>query len=79
VFSIRVLGCNGNGSYSTIIRGINHVIMAKQRNRGRRIIINMSIEGPLSQAVHDVVAAANNEGILIVVSAGNGFTDACRF
>jgi len=73
MFSTRVLGCNNNGGYSTIIHGINHA--AKQRNRGRRIIINMSIEGPLSQAVHDAVAAANDERILLVVATGNGFTD----
>jgi len=78
VFSTRVLDCNNFGLYSTIMQGINHVIMAKQRDRSRRIIINMSIEGPPSQAILDTVADANDVGILVVVAAGNGFTDACR-
>ena len=78
VFSTRVLGCNRNGAYSTIILGINHIIMAKQRDGSRRIIINMSLGGPPSQALLDAVAAADSAGILVVVSAGNGFTDACR-
>jgi len=78
VFSTRVLGCNNRGPYSTIINGINHVIEVKSRRRNWRIIINMSIAGPRSQAVLDAVRAATNEGILVVVAAGNGFTDACR-
>ncbi|XP_065908158.1 extracellular serine proteinase-like [Dysidea avara] len=77
VYSTRVLDCNGSGPYSTIILGINHVIGVKSTRKRRRIIINMSIGGPPSQAVHDAVAAANDAGILVVVSAGNDFTDAC--
>ena len=78
VFSTRVLGCNIRGPYSTIIRGIKHVIEVKSSSRSRKIIINMSFGGSRSQAVLDAVRAATNEGILVVVSAGNNFTDACR-
>ena len=78
VFSTRVLDCNGSGPYSTIILGINHVVGVKLARRRRRIIINMSIGGPPSQALLDAVAAANDAGVLVVVSAGNDFTDACR-
>jgi len=38
----------------------------------------MSLGGPPSQALLDAVAAADDAGILVVVSAGNDFTDACR-
>jgi len=38
----------------------------------------MSLGGPPSQALLDTVAAADSVGILVVVSADNGFTDACR-
>jgi len=78
VFSTRVLSCNNGGPVSTTISGINHVIEVRSRRRSRRIIINMSLEGPRSQALLDAVRAATNEGILVVVAAGNGFTDACR-
>ena len=78
VFSTRVLDCDGDSQYSTIVLGINHVIEVKSRRRNRRIIINMSLGGPPSQATLDAVRAATNEGILVVVSAGNDFTDACR-
>ncbi|XP_065906335.1 extracellular serine proteinase-like [Dysidea avara] len=78
VYSTRVLDCNGDGQYSTIILGINHVIgVVESARRRRRIIINMSLGGPPSQAVHDAIAAANDAGILVVVAAGNDFTDAC--
>jgi len=74
-----VLGCDGTGPYSIIIRGINHVIRAKRRNSSRRIIINMSISGPPSHATLNAIRTATNEGILVVVAAGNNFEDACRY
>jgi len=79
VFSTRVLECNGDGLHSTVIRGINHVIRAKQRNRSRRIIINISISGDPSPATLSAIRTATNEGILVVVAAGNNFEDACRY
>ncbi|XP_065908043.1 extracellular serine proteinase-like isoform X2 [Dysidea avara] len=79
VFSTRVLGCDSFGQYSTIVLGINHVIRTKRRNRSRRIIINMSITGPPSEAITNAIRTAKNEGILVVVAAGNYFKDACRF
>ena len=78
VFSTRVVGCDGTGPYSIFIHRINHVIMAKQRDRSRRIVINTSLGGPPSQALLDTVADVNDVGILVVVAAGNGFIDACR-
>jgi len=79
VFSVRVLGCNGKSSNSIIIDGIYHVIRTKQRNRSRKIIINMSITGFKSEAVLRAVKAATDEGILVVAAAGNNFRDACRY
>ena len=38
----------------------------------------MSLRGPFSQAVDDAVRDATNEGILVVVAAGNDFSDACK-
>jgi len=79
VFSTRILSCDGVGSSSILIDGINHVIAVKSSNRARKIIINISVGGPISVAELDAVRAATNEGILVVVSAGNSFTNAaCR-
>jgi len=79
VFSTRVLGCDGTGSYTIALLGMHHVIRAKRRNRYRRIVINISFGGPPSQAMLNVIRTATNEGILVVVAAGNSFTDACRY
>ena len=78
VYSMRVLKCNGQGSFVNVLLGINHVIGQQIANRDRRIIISMSLRGPFSQAVDDAVRDATNEGILVVVAAGNDFSDACR-
>ena len=78
VHSMRVIGCNGKGSVVKILLGINHVIGQQIANRDRRIIISMSLSGSFSQAVDDAISDATNEGILVVVAAGNDFNDACR-
>ena len=78
VYSMRVLSCSGTGSFVNVLLGINHVIGQQIANRDRRIIISMSLRGPVSQAIDDAIRDATNEGILVVVAAGNDFTDACR-
>ena len=78
VYSMRVLSCNGRGTFISILLGINHVIQRQINNRMRRIIINMSLRGPFSQAVDDAIGDATEQGILVVGAAGNDFQDACR-
>ena len=78
VYSMRVLSCSGAGSFINVLLGINHVIEQQIKNRTRRIIINMSLRGPISQAVNDAISDASEQGILVVVAAGNDFQDACR-
>ena len=79
VYSMRVLSCSGTGSFVNVLLGINHVIEQQILNRTRRIIINMSLRGPISQAVDDAISDATEQGILVVVAAGNDFQDACRY
>ena len=78
VHSMRVIGCNGQGSFVNVLLGINRVIGNQTANRHRRIIISMSLRGSFSQAVDDAIRDATNKGILVVVAAGNDFSDACR-
>ena len=78
VYSMRVLSCSGAGSFINVLLGINHVIEQQINNRTRRIIINMSLRGPFSQAIDDAISDATEQGILVVVAAGNDFQDACR-
>jgi len=78
VYSMRVLSCSGSGSFVNVLLGLNHVIEQQMANRDRKIIVSMSLRGPYSQALDDTIRDATNEGILVVVAAGNDFSDACR-
>lgn len=75
---MRVLSCDGSGSFISVILGLNHVIGERIAQRDRKIIVSMSLRGPFSQAVDDAIRDATKEGILVVVAAGNDFSDACK-
>ena len=77
VYSMRVFGCSGEGSFVNVLLGLDHV-MKQTDDKNRRIIINMSLRGPFSQAVDDAVRDATDQGILVVAAAGNDYRDACR-
>ncbi|GAA0483605.1 hypothetical protein Ade02nite_93960 [Paractinoplanes deccanensis] len=70
---VRVLDCKGNGSYKSIIAGIDWV--AKQK--ARPAVANLSLGGVTSKALDDAVNRAIAEGITVVVAAGNDGRDAC--
>ena len=79
LYSIRVLSCSGSGSFANVILGLNHVIGEKIAQGDRKIIVSMSLRGPISQSVGETIKDATDEGILVVVAAGNDFSDACRY
>ncbi len=72
--ALKVLGCTGSGSTSTIIKAIDWV-----SNYGvRPSVINMSLGGPASNALDISVQNAVKNGISIVVAAGNDAINACN-
>jgi subtilisin family serine protease len=71
---VRVLGCNGSGTSSGVIAGIDWVAT----NAPRPSVANMSLGGPASQATDDAVQRAVNRGITMVVAAGNENQNACN-
>ncbi|MCG7562408.1 MULTISPECIES: S8 family serine peptidase [Pseudoalteromonas] len=75
VVGVRVLGCNGSGSYSGVISGIDWV----KNNASGPSVANMSLGGGVSQAVDDAVNAAVASGVTFVVAAGNDNSDACNY
>ncbi|GLB43175.1 putative peptidase S8 family protein [Lyophyllum shimeji] len=75
LIAVKVLSDRGFGFYSDIISGLNWVANAVVASR-RPSIVNMSIEGPASQALDDTVTALVNKGIHVCVAAGNHNTDA---
>lgn len=73
--SVRVLDCNGSGTTSGVIAGINWVAS----NRVLPAVANMSVGGGFSQALNDAVTAAIGSGVTFAVAAGNNASDACSY
>jgi subtilisin family serine protease len=70
---VRVLGCDGSGSGSGVIAGIDWV----RQNAIHPAVANMSLGGGASQAEDDAVTNAVNSGVVFAVAAGNSNLDAC--
>lgn len=70
---VRVLGCDGSGSYSGVIAGVDWVAGSALRPA----VANMSLGGPVSTAMNQAVAGAVAKGVTMVVAAGNENVDAC--
>lgn len=79
--AVRVLDCNGSGSTSGVIAGINWVTEAHVA--GAPAVANMSLGGGASTALDNAVATSIADGVTYSVAAGNGNTagvpqDACK-
>lgn len=72
VIPVKVLDSRGSGSYSGVIAGVNHVAA----NGRSGDVANMSLGGPVSQALDDAVKAAASKGIKFALAAGNETDDA---
>jgi len=77
VIAVKVLDCEGSGSYSGVIAGIEWVANSAVSRR-RPSVANMSLGGPISDAVDDAVDAAIASGVVFAVAAGNENSDACK-
>jgi len=71
---VKVLGCNGSGSTSQVIQGVDWVTA----NARRPAIANMSLGGGVSQALDDAVRRSAASGIFYAVAAGNDGANACN-
>jgi aqualysin 1 len=72
---VKVLGCDGSGSYSGVIKGVDWVTA----NAKKPAIANMSLGGPTSQALDDAVKKSAASGIFYSIAAGNDGADACNY
>ncbi|MFZ8967058.1 MAG: S8 family serine peptidase [Ilumatobacteraceae bacterium] len=72
---IRVLGCDGSGTYAGVIAGLDW--LAQNRAAGEKAIANMSLGGGGSSSLDSAVASLVAAGVAVVVAAGNSNTDAC--
>jgi subtilisin family serine protease len=74
VHSVRVLGCDGSGSVSGVIAGIDWVT----KNHQSPAVANMSLGGDGDAALDDAVRRSIASGVTYVVAAGNEDKDACK-
>ena len=74
LIAVRVLDCQGEGSMSDVIAGVNFVT----QNAQGPSVANMSLGGGLSQALDDAIQNSINAGITYIVAAGNENTNACN-
>jgi subtilisin family serine protease len=71
--AVRVLGCDGSGSYAGVIAGIDWVTA----QHAAPAVANMSLGGPVSAAMDLAVSRSIAAGVTYAVAAGNDGADAC--
>jgi subtilisin family serine protease len=78
LFAVRVLNCQGTGSWSDVINGVNFVTWhhAQSSQQGIPAVANMSLGGETNRAVDAAVRNSIRAGVTYVVAAGNGNSDA---
>jgi len=73
LYAVRVLDCNGSGSLSGVIAGIDWVT----NNRIAPAVANLSLGGGASRALDNAVRNSIAAGVTYTVAAGNDNIDAC--
>jgi subtilisin family serine protease len=72
---VRVLDCNGSGSMSGVIAGVDYVAGSSFRPA----VANMSLGGGAYSTLDNAVNAAVASGVTMVVAAGNDNSNACNY
>ncbi|WP_208543213.1 S8 family peptidase [Marilutibacter alkalisoli] len=75
LYPVRVLGCNGSGTNSGVIAGMDWVAS----NHTKPAVANMSLGGGASTSTDDAVTRMRNAGVTVVVAAGNDNSSACNY
>ena len=75
LIAVKVLGCDGSGTNSGVIAGVNWAVSNKGTGPA---VANMSLGGGYSQAVNDAVNSAASKNLVMVVAAGNEKQNACN-
>jgi subtilisin family serine protease len=75
--AVRVLDCQGSGTWSQVIAGLDWV--ESDHVAGRLAVANMSLGGSANPAADAAVASAIADGIVFGVAAGNSSANACNY
>ncbi|SNT23340.1 Peptidase inhibitor I9 [Noviherbaspirillum humi] len=74
LIGVKVLDCNGSGTTSTVIKGIDWVTA----NAVKPAVANMSLGGGVSQTLDDALRRSVGAQVTIALAAGNSGVDACN-
>lgn len=72
---VRVFNCTGRGSWSDVIAGLDWV----RANLQQPAVVTVAISSDASTAMDSAVSSLVNEGVSVVVAAGNNSRDACEY
>jgi len=72
LFGVKVLGCNGSGTWSGVVAGMDFVA----GHSAARKVANMSLGGGYNQSVNDAAARMVAGDVAVAVAAGNNGADA---
>jgi aqualysin 1 len=75
ITGVKVLGCNGSGTTSGVIKGVDWVTA----NAAKPAIANMSLGGGTSQAEDDAVRKSADSGVFYSIAAMNNGANACNY
>ncbi len=75
LYAVRVLDCDGSGSFSGVIAGMDWVTA----NRVLPAVANMSLGGGAYTPIDDALKNSTEAGVSYVVAAGNSADDACLY
>jgi subtilisin family serine protease len=73
---VRVLGCDGSGTWSGVIAGVDWV---RNNSNGNVAVANLSLGGGASSSVDTAVRNLADSGVVTVVAAGNSNANACNY
>jgi subtilisin family serine protease len=78
LLGVRVLNCQGAGTWSDVIDGVNYVTWhhAQPAQQGIPALANMSLGGSENRAVEAAVRNSIRSGVTYIVAAGNANVDA---
>jgi subtilisin family serine protease len=77
VIGVKVLGADGSGTNSGVLRGIEWAVNdATEKGHINRTVLSMSLGGPFSQTTNDAIQSAVEAGAFVAVAAGNEGKDA---
>ncbi|MEI8337207.1 MAG: S8 family peptidase, partial [Actinomycetes bacterium] len=77
IVPVKVFSCSDSTTESAILAGINWVVATHQQ--GAPAVANMSFGGTASPIIDAAVQAMVNDGVTVVVAAGNSTAPTCNY